>query len=115
MSLYFPDSVEITPIVRNINFRSETDGTPFPSEAYVEEESLAEGSNIGSVVEPKIRIFLPAKKSIYKGDYIRVTKLQGNDILSTTPIGRKRKVVKAFPVGAFKNSHIEVECSTSGS
>ena len=112
MSLYFPDSVEITPIIRNINFRSETDGTPFTSNAYVEEESAAEGNNIGSIVDPEIKIFLPASTSISKGDYIRVIKLQGNTILSTTPIGRKRKVVKTFPVGAFKNSHTEVVCSS---
>jgi len=112
MSLYFPDSVEITPIVRNINFRSETDGTPFTSNAFVEEESAAKGNNVGSVVDPEIKIFLPARTSISKGDFIRVTKLQGNTILSTSPIGRKRKVTKTFPVGAFKNSHTEVECAS---
>ena len=112
MSLYFPDSVEITPIVRNISFRSETEGTPFTSNAFVEEESEVKGNNIGSIVDPEIKIFLPASTSISKGDYIKVTKLQGNIILSTSSIGRKRKVVKTFPVGAFKNSHTEVECSS---
>ncbi len=112
MSVYFIDAVEITPVIRNINFRGETEGTPFSSKAYIEEESNIERSNTGSTVDPKIKIFLPANTNINKGDFIRVTKLQGMTILSTTQIGRRRKVTLTFLVGAFKSSHIEVECAS---
>jgi hypothetical protein len=112
MSLYFTDQVEITPITRNKNFKTETEGTKFKSKAYYEDESRNSRNNQGVQIDQKVFIFLPKNTSILKGDYIRLTKLRGITILSTSHLGRKRKVSKVFPVGSFKTSHLEIECES---
>lgn len=112
MSYMYPDQVEITNVTRNIIYKTETEGTPFLSKAYIEEEAEINRGSLGSVVKPSTYIFLPNGIIINKGDYIRITKLHGVVILADTQIGTRKKVTKVFIVGVFKNSHIEVECES---
>ena len=80
MSIYFTDQVEITPISRDINFRTETEDTPFLSKAYVEDESGINYGSDGQPLDPVIFIGLPINTSIVKGDFIEITKLHGKII-----------------------------------
>jgi hypothetical protein len=80
MSLYFTDQVEITPISRDTNFRTEIEGTPFLSKAYIEDESEIKYGSDGQPLDPVMFIGLPVNTSIVKGDFIEITKLHGKAI-----------------------------------
>jgi hypothetical protein len=64
MSIYFTDQVEITPVSRDTNFRTETEGTPFLSKAYVEDESEIKYGSDGQPLDPVMFIGLPVNTSI---------------------------------------------------
>lgn len=110
MSVYFTDQVEITNVTRDVTFRTETEITPFLSKAYVEDEARINRGPLGAVVDPTTNIFLPKSTGISKGDYIRITKLNRITISALEQTGARKKVTKAFMVGGFSPSHIEVEC-----
>ena len=80
MSIYFTDQIEITPISRDVNFRTETEGTPFYSEAYVEDKTEIKYGLDGQPLKPVMFIGLPINTSIVKGDFIEITKLHGKII-----------------------------------
>ncbi len=80
MSIYFTDQIEITPINRDVNFRNETEGTPFYSEAYVEDKTEIKYGPDGQPLKPVMFIGLPINTSIVKGDFIEITKLHGKTI-----------------------------------
>lgn len=107
MSILFPDTVTITPITRDVSYRTETEGTPFSSKAFVEDESITVRDASGAQVKPDSNIFLPKNTSISKGDYITITELHG------VTVSIKIKVKQAFKVGTRTNSHIEVLYSGS--
>ncbi len=105
MSLLYPHTVEITNVTNNPNFRSETDGVPFSSEAYIEDESAIDLDNYGQPMNDEVNIFLPNGTVISRGDYIKITAMNG----SVGFISVRRKVKKIFSVtGAFSIDHLEV-------
>jgi len=103
MSLYYPDQVEITPITRNTNFRTETEDYAFKSKAYVEDDDRIVYGSDGQPVRPSKRIFLPFNTKIAEGDSIRVTKRAGKEV---TDVEQRVRMVSL--VGTFGGSHLEV-------
>jgi len=94
MSIYFTDQVQITPISRDINFRTETEGTPFLSKAYVEDESKIQFGSDGQPFNPIKFIGLPRNTLIVKGDFVEITKLHGKVIAqSQTTIDTSRNLI----------------------
>lgn len=104
MSIYFTDQVQITPVTRDENFRIETEGIPFLSEAYIEDESEIKFGSDGQPFDPVMFIGLPKNTLIVKGDFIEITKLHGKTITNS----KKQKVKKAVHIGSFSESHIEI-------
>lgn len=103
MSIYLTDQVQITPITRDANFRNETPGTPFLSDAYVEEDDkITYGAN-GQPIKPARKIVLSYEISIAEGDRIKITKKNGNAI-----IDKDRQVKSISQIGAFGDSHLEI-------
>ncbi len=80
MSIYFTDQIEITPVSRDVNFRTEIEGTPFLSEAYVEDKTEIKYGSDGQPLKPEMFIGLPINTLIVKGDFIEITKLHGKVI-----------------------------------
>lgn len=103
MSLYFVDEVQVTPITRDENFRTETKGTSYKSPAYVEEEDRISYTSDGTPIRPVRRIFVPYKTEISVGDLIQITKIKG-EIISDVD----RKVISIFRAGNFRGSHLEI-------
>jgi len=104
--MMFPDKVRVTPIVVSKAYRTETPGTPFISEAAVEDDGEIKYSSSGQPIDPEIWIFLPANVTIKRGDKIEVTELHGQ--IPTSQEAEKRKVKRAYRPGGFTVSHIEV-------
>lgn len=104
--MMFPDKVKITPIAFDSVYRKETPGTPFISEAAVEEDSTIRYSSVGEPIDPEIWIFLPGDVVVEKGDYIEITELHGK--APTTQEAMERKVKRYHRAGAYSMSHIEV-------
>jgi len=110
MSLYFTDEVQITNITRDQNFRTETPGTPYLSEAYVEDDDSIAFSSDGTPVKPIRRVFVPHGNIVRIGDLIKTTKLRGEVVTDTD-----RKVTAVFNAGSFSGSHLEIQAgSVSG-
>lgn len=105
MSLYFPDIVEITNIIYDPIYRTKTEGTPFESEAFIEDESEIKYDTNGQPIKPEIFIGLPKKIGIKKGSFIKIIKLHGET--PTTQEAERREVKRVSRVGAFEMSHIE--------
>ena len=103
MSIYFTDQVQITPITRDANFRNETPGTPFLSDAYVEEDDEIVYGTDGQPIKPARKIVLPYATSITEGDRIKITKKNGASITD-----KDRNVKSISQIGAFGGSHLEV-------
>lgn len=103
MSLYLPDEIEITPVTRNATFRTETEGTPFTVNAYVEDDDKIQYGSDGAPIKPAKRIFLPYGTVITEGDSIRVTKRSGSTVTDV-----KQRVRSVSPVGSFGRSHLEI-------
>ncbi len=103
MSIYFVDEVQITPIIRNATFRTETEGATTTVEAYVEDDDRITYGRDGTPIRPAKRVFLPFGISIAEGDMIRITKRFGTIVTETS-----KQVSGVSPVGAFEGSHIEV-------
>jgi len=94
MSIYFTDQIQITPISRDINFRTETEGTPFLSKASVEDESKIQFGSDGQPFNPIKFIGLPRNTLIVKGDFVEITKLHGKIIAqSQTVIDTSRNLI----------------------
>jgi len=104
--MMFPDKVKITPIAFDSIFRKETPGTPFISEAAVEESGEIKYSSAGKPIDPEIWIFLPGNVVIEKGDCVEITELHGKT--PTTQEAQERQVKRAHRAGAYSMSHIEV-------
>ena len=105
MSLLYPHTVEITNVTTNQNFRSETDGVPFSSEAYIEDESAIDLDNNGQPMNDEVNIFLPNGTVISRGDYIKIIAMNGR----VGFIAVRRKVKKIFAAtGACSTDHLEV-------
>ena len=103
MSIYFTDQVQVTPITRDAKFRTETEGTPFTSDAYVEEDDKVVYGSDGAPIKPARRIFLPYGTSIAEGDFVKITKKNGFSITD-----KDRKVKGISYIGSFGSSHLEV-------
>jgi len=101
----FPDKVKITPITID-QYRKETPGTPFPSEAAVEESGTIKYSSAGEPIDPEIWIFLPGNTDVKRGDYIEIIKLHGQN--PTSQEVEERKIKRTHRAGGFTVSHIEV-------
>jgi len=106
MSIYFPDEVEITNITYDATYRTKTEGMPFSSEAYVEDESGIRFGSDGQPIEAQMFIGLPRGTAILKGDFIQITKLHGKT--PNAQEAERREVKRVTRVGAFEMSHIEV-------
>ena len=102
MSLYFTDEVQITNITRDQNFRTETSGTPYLSEAYVEDDDTIVCSE-GMPVKPIRRIFVPHGKIVHIDDLIKVMKIRGEVVTDTD-----QKIASVFQAGSFSGSHLEI-------
>jgi hypothetical protein len=88
--MLFPDLVKITPIVRDATYRTETEGSPFNSKAYVEDESKIRYGPDGQPLDPDIFVGLPKDTSINEGDRVNIIKLHGQIITADgigNPIG----------------------------
>lgn len=105
MSIYFPDLVEITNITYGSNYRTKTEGTPFSSDAYVEDESEIRYGSDGQPIEAQMLIGLPADTTILKGDFIKITRLHGEN--PNAQEAERREVKRVSRVGNFGMSHIE--------
>lgn len=106
MSVYYIDQIKLTSITLNENFRTETKGTPFYSEAYVEEDDKIIFDSTGQPIKPIKRIFVPykgANKNIKEGDLIQVTKRFKMNVVE------EEVKIKAAPViGGFSGDHLEI-------
>jgi len=105
MSLYFPDEVEITPVVYDSTYRTKTEATPLSSEAFIEDESEIRFGPDGQPVEAQIFIGLPKDTLILKGYFIAITKLHGET--PNAQEAERREVKRVSRAGAFEMSHIE--------
>lgn len=106
MSVYYIDQVKLTSITIDANFRVETKGTPFYSEAYIEEDDKIVFDNTGQPIKPVKRIFIPYKginKNIKEGDLIQVTKRFKINVTE-----REVKIKSASLVGGFSGDHLEI-------
>ena len=103
MSIYFTDQVQITPITRDANFRNETPGTPFLSDAYIEEDDKITYGSDGQPIKPARKIVLPYVVSVQEGDRIKITKKNGTSITD-----KDRNVKSVSQIGAFSGSHLEI-------
>jgi len=103
MSIYLTDQVQITPITRDANFRNETVGTPFSSDAYVEEDDKITYGSDGQPIKPARKIVLPYETSIQEGDRIKLIKKNGKVVTD-----KDRQVKSVSLIGAFDGSHLEV-------
>lgn len=84
MSVYYTDRVQITPVAVDQNFRTETEGASFFSEAYIEDDDKIVYDSTGQPIKPAKRIFLPyinKNKNIEKGDLIKVTERFGKAVV----------------------------------
>ncbi len=104
MSLYYTDEIEVTPVTRDDNFRTETEGNKYKIKAYIEDDSKVEYDSTGAPINPKASIFIPIDSNIQNGCYVRTTKLHRKSV-SGYP---KLKVRKVIIVGSFKSSHLEI-------
>lgn len=106
MSVYFPDIVEIINIAYNSTYRTKTEGTPFQSRAFIEDESEIKYDTNGQPIEPNIFIGLPKNTIIHKGSFIEIIKLHGET--STAQEAERREVKRVSRIGDFEMSHVEV-------
>lgn len=104
----FPDEVQITNITIDENYRTPTEGVPFNSRAYVEEDSEIRYGNDGQPLDPVIFIGLPKGTTIKRGDYICIIQLHGE--IPNAQEARRRPVKRVARVGAYTVSHLEVMC-----
>lgn len=100
---YFTDKVRITPVTRNLNFRTEEEGYPFESKAYVEELDKVVYDSTGEPLNVSKKVFLPSDVKIKEGDLVLVTWMHGE----LAEDEEEEKVMKASKVGSFHRSHIE--------
>lgn len=103
MNLYFTDLVQITPVTRDASFRTETKGTSFSKNAYVEFDDRISYDGSGLPIRPAKVIFLPYATTIKEGDYIKVLKYHGNSVTAN-----EQRVRSVAPVGSFHGSHLEI-------
>ena len=106
MSLTYPDKVQVTNITRDATHGTQTEGVPFTSKAYVEEESQVRYNAEGAPVEPYLLVILPKGTTIAMGDKVQITELHGK--APTTDEARERFVRRAPRVGGGSVSHVEV-------
>ncbi|MHA1302140.1 MAG: hypothetical protein ACTSPI_00360 [Candidatus Heimdallarchaeaceae archaeon] len=103
MNIYLTDQVQITPITRDANFRTETAGTPFLSDAYIEEDDKIIYGSDGQPIKPARKIVLPYTTNVQEGDRIKVTRKNGIAV-----IDKDRNIKSISQIGAFGGSHLEV-------
>ncbi len=106
MSLAYPDIVENTPVTLSDTYHEETEGTPYQTEACVEEDSKLRYGPNGEPIDPVITILYPAKTDVHKGDYVRIIQLHGRTPTTDEAIRRRAKM--AARIGGSRESHIEV-------
>jgi len=104
MGVYLTDEVQVTNITRDQNFRTETPGTPYLAEAYVEDDDSIAFSADGTPVKPIRRVFVSDDNIVNIGDLIKTTKLRGKAVTDTD-----RKVTSVFQAGGFEESHLEIQ------
>jgi len=105
----YPDEVEITTISIDATYKNETEGTPFSSDAYIEEESQIRYGGDGMPLDPITIMFLPptiANKAVKEGDYIAITKLHGETPNSQEAM--RKRIKKIAPVGGHRVHHMEL-------
>jgi hypothetical protein len=103
MSVYFTDEIEITNITVDATFRSETEGTPFLQEAYVEDEDKVRYDNTGQPLRSAKTIFVPYDTVISEGSLVRITKILGQTVSE-----KQNKVSAVNRKGMFKGDHLEL-------
>ena len=109
--MFYPDAVEITTITIDPEFKDETEGTPFPSKAYVEEESEIRYGGDGQPLDSITTIFLPPNNTnmlVKEGDYIKIPLLHGN--VPNTQEAMRKRIARIIPAGSFVVNHLEVLC-----
>lgn len=106
MSLAYTDKVQITNITQDATHGTHTEGTPFTSKAYIEDDTELRYDQNGSPSLPIVRVFLPSNVSISMGDKVQITKMHGRT--PTTDEARERFVRRAPRIGGGNVSHLEV-------
>ena len=104
MSLLYRDEIEITPIIRDINYRSEVEDKKIRIKAHVESYDKVTYDSTGAPIVPKNLIITPTKITILVGYYARITKLHGKTVSGYV----KQKIRKVSSIGAFGESHLEI-------
>ena len=105
MSLAYPDVVEITPVVLATAFKEETEGTPFPSDASVEDDSKLRFNRDGEPIEPSVIILFPKGTNVHKYFFAKIIKLHGET--PTEDDNHRRRIKYASRIGGSMDSHIE--------
>ena len=105
MSYIYPDVVEVTPVTIGAEFKEETEGTPFETEAYVEEDSKIRYGSDGEPIVPAVIIMFPKGTNVHKYYFAKIIKLHGET--PTEDENYRRKIRYASRVGGSREDHIE--------
>jgi len=105
VSFAYPDIVEITPVVLATAFKEETEGTPFPSDASVEDDSKLRFNRDGEPIEPSVIILFPKGTNVHKYFFAKIIKLHGET--PTEDDNHRRRIKYASRIGGTMDSHIE--------
>ena len=107
MSIYYTDTIEITPVAYNPETNIRIESTPVSYKGYWEEDSGI-SYNDGLPVGPKSMVFFPSTVTVKKGDLLRLTKKGSIDVSTNPDYIEKRIVKKAYLEVSLGPAHYEV-------
>lgn len=110
--LLYPDLVNFTKVTIGATYHEETKGTPYESEALVEEDNSVRYGPNGEELDPQIFIMAPgssANLGLKRGDYVTIKRMHG-----VTITDNDRKIRRVSLVGSVEMSHIELVVEGGG-
>lgn len=107
MSIYYTDTIEVTPVSYNSETNARTEGIALEVKGYWESDSGIQYTD-GLPVGPKEMVFFPSTVSIKRGDMLRLTKKGSLDV-STNPEYTEKKIARIVNLeSSLGFSHYEV-------